>query len=187
MHLANVSIALAKAYRKYGDPSVLTRTDSPMKGVFALKAFTKGELVLVPATTTMKLMDRSSDDKEKVGPFVCTGGSPSGNTDLVVELKAPSVAELAVPAWHIKPILDQNDRESANVHITTSTKVVVSASLGSDVHKHTIHVPVIVNRKNLAADEELRIFRPAQKQENKRKSFVILPAGSSEVGKKTKS
>ena len=161
----NIGVALGTVVCHYGNANVVAR-ESPNRTVFSLQEYKKGELVLVPATTKIKIIDllKSKDVAADPCLFTCGGDVPDG---YAFHLK-PTPSDIVAPAFFMQ---SSDDAKVVNmkvmmVRIDIATKV---ATKGAVATSSNVAIPVLINTKGLKEGDELHNLKPAKNDESKSK------------------
>ena len=161
VYKSKVVVALDLLTAKFGDVGVVCKS-SPM-AVFSNMKFKINECVLVPTTTKIKIV--SADESDAF--FSCEGDAPDGK---VLELVCLRGSDMPIPAWFVTSTTDPKEANmkvsmvKVDVGAIVSTRGKVKGASSSSV----IDVPLLVNKKQLSAGDQLKYFRPSKPQGLKR-------------------
>ena len=147
-----IQVAMAMVGSASGSPNIKIQT-KPARAVFAQQATVSGKLVCVPETMKVLVAEDASKPLP-TGALACT--VPANVCGNRVYLLPTFSDKFAVPAWAIRSTENEDD---ANMEIQTKT-VKITSAINKALTAVSIGVPVLVNKRRLAADDELLIFRP---------------------------
>jgi len=162
-----ICIAISTVHAKYGDPKVVVR-ESPSRTVFASADYKKGDLVLVPATNKVKIVDISkakcNDPTVLETLLTCGGDVPMGHAFHLSPMLGDSMVS---PAWYIK---GNEEAKESNLKVFV-VHVSIKAQIGTATTAKTssVSIPVFTNSKAVKKGDELFYFRAAKDGADKTK------------------
>ncbi|CAK0907020.1 unnamed protein product [Prorocentrum cordatum] len=160
--LLKVRMAVCTAYKSYQkDIKVEITVKKGSKGVVASKDYPKGALRLVPLTPNLGCGTKIPSSAIDV-PWARPKHNPSLRIYLSPKLE-PAPNKFKVPLWYVA---GSPDSDVCNV-VWSHDVVVLTDSIGATPSSAEYKVPVLVNRKAIAAGFEL-IYKVADPNANKR-------------------
>jgi len=148
-------------------PSLIVMAKPP--GVFASAKYKKGELVLVPATTKMVCKPDSATESM----FDVRGDASPDN--YIMELQNSNSRSCMAPAWMVKHNKACEHQNMEIVHKQVHVQIGRPNCKKADLDNYTVHIPCLVNSKEVKANDEL--FLPQMKHKREATTqLVVQPA-----------
>ena len=153
---AAMALGLVATFDQIGEAKIEVQTKP--KGVFATQDYKKGALKLVCASSKI---------------ITLTGNAPAGSYAYQNVCVMPQLATeknpTIIPAWYV---CNTSDPDAANMELKF-VKTETASTSGKSTSMISICVPILVNKKEIIADDELLLYNPAQPAPTKRRLGAV--------------
>jgi hypothetical protein len=158
-----LTLGLSIAARHYGDMQVLCRSE-PRSAVFALQKYKKGELVLVPCTSRVKIIDVEKETEKQcnsspIEKMMSCGGSamPTGYSFHLCS----AGGDLVCPAWFVQGAPDIKDVNLKVTMVDVDINAKIGQTKATTKETSTVALPIFINTKSIDVGIELKFYKPA--------------------------
>jgi hypothetical protein len=164
-HVKRISIAMTSTTKEYGHMNVLCR-ESPSRKAFALQAYKKGALVLVPISSKIKAIEKNTgkvSDNFIENLLTCGGDAPHGYSFHICPMVGGD--NIVCPVWYLT---STDDAKLANLKVSMVVNRV-STQIGDDGDNEAwdIKLPTFTNTKALNESDELIYHMPKKDKKEK--------------------
>ena len=146
---------------------------SPQNTIIAMAAFANGELILVPGTKAITIIDK--DDKKKSSESYRTVSAIAESKEF--KLQPNTDKKFVCPFWYVTA---NHNREKCNLELINK---VVNTKRPSTKDKNNnpiipVSFPCAVNFKDIAKHDELVLYRPGVQAKAEKREAPLVLAGT---------